>query len=176
MLTGYGGDLLQVWVRSLKLARMRSSQTKLRWMLVGPYWVIASFIVFVFYFHDSFCARPGSRNYSIMVVQLGLALAAWDFVAGFVGALASTALEKMLKMRGISLLITTLVVGAGFAYLPLWMYRGYGVFRFENTWADVSCFFTEAYALGFLYFVVPLLALITFLRELLILRLLRQRT
>jgi hypothetical protein len=66
-------------------------------------------------------------------------------------------------------------MGPGFAYVPFWMKRGYGIFRFENTSADVSCFFTEANGLGFLFFVAPLLALVTFLREILIFRLPRQR-
>jgi hypothetical protein len=94
---------------------MYSPQTRLRWMLVGPYWIVASIILFLFYYHDSFCARPGSRNYSLMVIQLGLALAVWDLVAGFAGASVSTALEKMLNFRQIGLLITTLVIAAGFA-------------------------------------------------------------
>ena len=68
------------------------------------------------------------------------------------------------------------VMGAGFAYLPFFIYRGFGTFRFENTWADVSCFFTEGYGFGFLLFATPALALTTFLRELLIYRSLRQRT
>jgi len=111
-----------------------------------------------------------------MVLKLSLVLAAWDFVASFAGALASTTAEKVLGMRGISVLLTTVVVGAGFAYLPFWIYRGYGVFRFENTWADVSCFFTEGYGFAFLFFVTPALALMTFLREFFIFRSLRQRT
>jgi hypothetical protein len=50
------------------------------------------------------------------------------------------------------------------------MYRGYGSFRFENTWADVSCFFTEGYGIGFLVVVVPLLSLTTFARDFLVWR------
>jgi hypothetical protein len=155
---------------------MQAPQTRLRWMLAGPYWIIVSVFLFAFYFDDSFCERPGSQSYSIMVLKLSLVLAAWDFVAGFAAALASTAAKKALGMRGISVLLTTLVVGVGFAYLPFFIYSGYGHFRFENTWADVSCFFTEGYGFGFLFFVTPVLALVTFLRELLIFRSLRQRT
>ena len=155
---------------------MLAPQTRLRWRLVGPYWVIVSFFLFAFYTGDSFCERPGSQSYPIMVLKLSLVLAAWDFVASFAGALASTTAEKVLGMRGISVLLTTVVVGAGFAYLPFWIYRGYGVFRFENTWADVSCFFTEGYGFAFLFFVTPALALMTFLREFFIFRSLSQRT
>jgi len=112
----------------------------------------------------------------IMVLQLGLALAAWDFAAGFAGTFAFSAVEKKLGMNRLGQVLTALSVAAGFAYLPFWMYRGYGVFRFENTWADVSCFFTEEEnVFAFLFAVTPLLALVTFLREILILRSIRQR-
>jgi hypothetical protein len=155
---------------------MLSPQTRLRWMLIGPYWVIASLIVLAFSYDDPFCERPGSQSYPVIVAKLGLVLAAWDFIAGFAGARASASAEKVLGMRWISVFFTTLIVGAGFAYLPFFIYRGFGAFRFQNTWADVSCFFTEGYGFGFLLFVTPALALVTFLRELLINRSLKQRT
>jgi hypothetical protein len=155
---------------------MHSPQIRLRWLLVGPYWVIASLIVLALSYDNTFCERPGSQSYPIMVVKLGLVLATWDFVASFVGARASAAAEKVLGMRGIGVLLTTLIVGAGFVYLPFFIYRGSGAFRFQNTWADVSCFFTEGYSFGFLLFVTPALAVMTFLRELLIYRWLTQRT
>jgi hypothetical protein len=167
---------LQVRNVSLKLARMLSPQARLRFRLVGPYWFIAAFIVFAFYVDDSFCQRPGSQSYPIMVLKLSVVLAAWDFVAGFAGAWAASAVEKVLGMRGISVLLTTLIVGVGFAYLPFFIYRGYGVFRFESTWANVSCFFTEGYGFGFLFFLTPFLSLMTFLRELVIFRSPKKRT
>jgi hypothetical protein len=52
----------------------------------------------------------------------------------------------------------------GFASLPFWNYD------FEGTWADVSCFFTEGYGMAFPFFVAPLLALVTLVGELVILR------
>lgn len=80
-------------------------------------------------------------------------------------------------MNRLGQVLSTLLVAAGFAYLPFWIYRGYGVIRFENTWADVSCIFTEeGNIFAFLLAVTPLLALLTFLREILILKLIRQRS
>jgi hypothetical protein len=154
---------------------MNSPQTRLRLKLAVPYWIIASLALFAIYRGDSFCPRPGSRNFVLMVLQLSLALAMWDLVVGFAGSFAFAAVGKMSRMNLLGQVLTTLVVAAGFAYLPFWIYAGYGVFRFGNTWADVSCFFTEGYAFEFLFAVTPLLALMTFLREILILRLIRQR-
>src|SRR5579871_2218709 len=155
---------------------MHTPQTWLRLKLAGPYWIVASAILFAIYRNDSFCFRPGSRNFIIMVLQLGLALAAWDLVAGLAGTFALAAVENKLGMNRLSQVLTALSAAAGFASIPFWMYRGYGVFRFQNTWADVSCFFTEeGNVFAFLFAVTPLLALVTFLRELLILRSIRKR-
>jgi hypothetical protein len=54
--------------------------------------------------------------------------------------------------------------------MPFWIYRGFGVFLFANTWADVSCFFTEGYGMAFLIIEAPLLTAATLLRELFVLR------
>src|SRR4051812_14658578 len=101
---------------------MQLPQTRLRWLLAGPYCVVASLIVLTLSYNDSFCERPGSQSYPIMVVKLSLALTAWDFVAGFAGARAFTVAEKALGMPGISVLLTSLMVGAGFAYTPFFIY------------------------------------------------------
>jgi hypothetical protein len=103
----------------------------------------------------------------LLVALLALALTGWDILASFVGALAG----KVVKLRLISLLLATLIVASGLIYLPFWIYRGFGSFRFENTWADVSCFFTEeGNVFGFLFVVTPLMILTTILREFLLLR------
>ena len=52
----------------------------------------------------------------------------------------------------------------GFVALPFWIYD------FEGTWGDVSCFFTEGYAIAFPFFVALVLALATLAGELAILR------
>ena len=154
---------------------MYSPQIRLRLKLAGLYWIIASIVLFAIYYGDAFCYRPGSRNYAIMVIELGMALAVWDFVVGFAGSFLFAAVEKMLGMNLLGQVLTTVTVAAGFASLPFLLYGGYTVARFENTWADVGCFFTEGYLFAFLVVMTPLLALVTFLREILILRLIRQR-
>ena len=143
----------------------------MRATLAGCYWAVAFVVIYLFYRGDPFCMRPGSRNYACMSAQLALALAAWDFVASVVGAaVASAVAKKFRKLPWSGVLPATLIAAFGFFYLPFWMHKGYGSFRFEKTWADVSCFFTEGYLLGFLFFLAPLLTLTTFLRELLIMR------
>jgi hypothetical protein len=82
-------------------------------------------------------------------------------------------MARLLKQTWASLLLTVLIVASGLIYLPNWIYKGYGIFRFENTWADVSCFFTEGYMLGFLFFLAPLLILATVLREVILMRQIR---
>ena len=149
---------------------------RLRGVLFASYCVIAFITLFVFSVDNTACARPGARNYLILTAQLALAIAAYDFAVSVGVAAASTAAKKVFKMQWTRSLLTTVIVGSGLAYLPFWIYRGYGSFRFENTWADVSCFFTEGYGLGFPFVVVPVLTLSTLLREILILRFQRHRS
>lgn len=140
-----------------------------------PYFLAAFAVLAVFSSGDTFCARPGGGNHTIMAAKLALALTAYDFAVSFGLASVLTG-SKTLKRFWIPLLFTTLIVGASFGCLPFWIYKGYGSFRFENTWADVSCFFTEGYLLGFLFIAAPLLTLTTFLREFIVLRFQRRRT
>ena len=77
----------------------------------------------------------------------------------------------LLRFRGIGkcsrwlqIFLSALVAGAGFASIPFWIYRGYGHFLLENTWADVSCFFTEGYGMMFPVVVAPLLTGATVIR------------
>ena len=55
-------------------------------------------------------------------------------------------------------------MGVSVAALPSWIYEGYGVFRFEGTWASVSCAFTEGYGIVFPILMAPALALATFVK------------
>lgn len=58
----------------------------------------------------------------------------------------------------------------GFASIPFWIYDS-GMFLFEGTLLDISCFFTEGYGMVFPLVVAPALALATLAGELIILRL-----
>jgi hypothetical protein len=132
------------------------------------FFAVAYAILSFFSYNSYFCAaeRTG-HNHALTSARLALALTIWNFFAGWCGSLALP-LGKKHPFNGllpVGLTISTLIAGVGFISLPFWIYRGYGVFWFENTWADVSCFFTEGYALGFAMLVAPALALVTLICE-----------
>jgi hypothetical protein len=66
--------------------------------------------------------------------------------------------------------VSTILAFAGFASLPFWLFEGYGHWRFENTGANVSCFFMEGYGMAFPFVVAPLLAMATLVCEVLVYR------
>jgi hypothetical protein len=123
------------------------------------YLVVASVILYS-YADPYFCAasRIGQSRF-LVSIKLALACTVWDFVAGW----SSGAVFR--QRRGLRAFVSALIAGAGFASIPFWIYRGYGVFMFENTPADVSCFFTEGSGRAFPFVVAPALAIATFVRE-----------
>ena len=143
----------------------RSSAPGLRGILFAFYFAAAFIVLFYFSHDDPFCARPGVRNHWLVTGQLALALAAYGFAVSFGVAAALNTAPKIARMRWMGSIIAALVVGLGVASLPFLIYRGSGHFRFEGTWADVSCFFTEGYGLMFPLVVAPLLAVATFAQE-----------
>jgi hypothetical protein len=54
--------------------------------------------------------------------------------------------------------------------MPFWINEGSGRLLYQHSWTDVSCFFTEANGIGFLFVVAPVLASATLARELLVLK------
>ncbi|HEY3939886.1 MAG TPA: hypothetical protein VGL97_20820 [Bryobacteraceae bacterium] len=154
---------------------MRLSEAALRGVLAVIYCLVAFLVLVSFSAGDPFCVRPGARNHILLTAQLALALTIYDFLIGTGTSAVTNSAKDVAKSRWITPFVATLIVGCSLAYLPSWVYRGYGHFRFEHTWADVSCFFTEGYGLAFMFVVAPVMALTTFLRELAILRLQRQR-
>jgi hypothetical protein len=59
-------------------------------------------------------------------------------------------------------------------FLPPLLYKGYGIFLFEGTWADVSCLFREGYGMVFPIVAAPVFAAMSFLREIIASRPLRR--
>jgi len=144
---------------------MRYSKFAPRGTLFIAYFVVTSAVLFLFSAGDSFCARPSGPNHEIATLALAVALSILDFAVSVIVAAARSASSTIMKWRWITPVTAAFLVGAVCAYFPSWIYRGYGHFRFENTWADVSCFVTEGYGFGFMFVVAPILALATFLRE-----------
>jgi hypothetical protein len=111
----------------------------------------------------------GKGNRKITCDALALAVTAWDFISSLLGAVASS-----FGWIWVAPALSTIVVFAGLASLAWLAHIGYGSFRFENTWADISCFVTEGYGMMFPISVAPLFAAITLIREVVLLRLQRR--
>src|SRR5256885_151450 len=122
------------------------------------FFAIAYAILSFFSYNSFFCAaqRTG-HNHALTTARLALALSVWNFFACWCGSLV-LAHGKKHSFHGRTAVVVTLstaIAGVGFISLPFWIYRGYGVFWFENTWMDVSCFFSRKLRLVFSMFVVP---------------------
>lgn len=133
-----------------------------RLLLEVAYFICCFGILSWFSYRDLFCSRPGGPSHAVITARLATACTAWDTVAGAAAALSVAATRKH---RWIPLAVSTSVSWLGFRSIPSWIYRGYGHFLFENTWADVSCFFTEGYGMAFPLVVAPALGALTLLRE-----------
>ena len=72
-----------------------------------------------------------------------------------------------MRFRTAAPLLAAAITGAGIASLPFWIFRGYGHFLFEGTWADVSCFFAEGHLIVFPFLVAPALGLLTLIHGIL---------
>lgn len=144
---------------------------RIRVALAGLYFVAAFGLLSWFSYNSYFCAseRTG-RSHVLTTFRLALVCTAWDAVASACGAFFVVAIKRYVYWRGFAPLVSMIVAGLGFFYMPFWINEGYGGFLFEKTWADVSCFFTEGYGFGFLFFIAPALAVATLLREWVILR------
>lgn len=139
-----------------------------------PYFVFAYLILTLFTFNSYFCssARTGqSHAWRIAVLAAGCTL--WDSIASAIGRLAAS-FNRRNGSSATVIVVSTVTAGIGFASVPFWIYQGYGRFLFENTWADVSCFFTEGYGLVFPIIAAPALAAATLVKGLLVARAQRQ--
>jgi hypothetical protein len=136
-----------------------------RILATSLYFFIASVVLFYFGDRDYFCSptRTG-HSYIHTVAILALACTLWSLLAGASGAMANRIMGKEVGST-ISGVLILLSAGAGFVSIPFWIYRGYGVFLFEHTWADVSCFFTEGYGMSFPFVVAPILTAATLFQE-----------
>jgi hypothetical protein len=137
------------------------------------FFVVASAILAWFSHGSYFCAseRTG-RSHALTTARLAFAFTAWNFFSGWCGSLVLT-LGKKRSFNGLTavpLFLTMVIAGVGYGSVPFWIYRGHGIFWFENTWADVSCFFSEGYAIVFPFVIAPALALTSLICEWLVIR------
>jgi hypothetical protein len=134
--------------------------------LTAIYFAATFSILFYFSEGNTFCEQV--NGHLIESIRLAIACTVWSLFASFCGAIASQAFGRFLKFFGG--FVSFFVAFAGFASLPFWLYLGYGHFRFENTIADVSCFFTEGFGIVFPIIVAPVLAALTLACEFVIQR------
>jgi hypothetical protein len=139
---------------------MSVSRTERTWIALPiVYFAIAYTVLAVFSYNSYFCSSIRSgHNHALTTARLAFACTAWALV---ICSLVSLAVSNKLIKPGLGLFFCTVLSGTGFVSIPFWIYRGYGSFLFENTWADVSCFFTEGYGMVFPIFVAPLLCAAT---------------
>lgn len=134
---------------------MSVSRTERTWIsLLIVYFAIAYAILAVFSYNSDFCSSISSgHNHALTTARLAFACTAWALV---ICGLVTLAVSNKLIKPGLGLFLCTVLSGTGIGSIPFWIYRGYGRFLFEHTWADVSCFFTEGYGMVFPIFVAPL--------------------
>ena len=129
--------------------------------LIALYFAATFCILFYFSDGNTFCG--GAHGHLIETTRLAIACTAWSLFASLCGAIVSQKFGGFLKFS--AEVVVFFVAFAGFGSLPLWIYAGYGHFRFENTIADVSCFFAEGFGIAFPIIVAPVLAALTLLCE-----------
>lgn len=146
--------------------QIRISEKRARFAVTVAYFVVCFGGLF-YYAHGSyFCSRQGRTQHFIQTLRLAVGCTAWSLLVGVCGQV----LGRRPRWRRLGPPVSALLAYLGFASITLWIYRGFGQFLFEGTWADVSCFFTEGYGSMFPIVVAPALALATFLGELVILK------
>lgn len=122
----------------------------------------AATFCYLFYLSDGNTFCGGAHGRLVETIRLAIGCTAWSLFASLCGAIAFHKLKIPKSAAGF---ISFAVALLGFISITYWIYAGYGHFRFENTIADVSCFFTEGFGIVFPIIVAPVLAAQTLLCE-----------
>ena len=128
---------------------------------------VIAFLSF-FYNGSPFCGR-------LQVLKLALVVVALDSLASSFGWAFSWTLRSKRKVVVYAPVFSTLLVSGCLVYLPFWLFQGYGHFRFEYTSWNLRCVFEEGYVITFLAICAPVLAGMTFCREIGIEKVLRPK-
>lgn len=126
---------------SHRLSPMRSAS-------IGAYFVPA------FAFLYWFAGRDSLRS----TFSLSFASTIWDLFSCVVGTWLG---QNLMKLRTAAPLLAASITGTGLASMSFWIYKGYGHFLFEGTFADVSCFFKGGSGIAFPFVVAPALGFLT---------------
>ena len=152
---------------------MNSMNRKTLWTRVAlTALYFAATFCYLFYISDGNTFCGGAHGRLVESIRLAIACTAWSL---FASLCAATAFHKLKIPKSAAGFISFAVALLGFISIPYWISTGYG-FRFENTIADVSCFFTEGFGIVFPIIVAPVLAALTLLCEYLAHRITRKIT
>jgi hypothetical protein len=90
--------------------------------------------------------------------SFALGCTVWDLFACMAGSWVA---QKLMKLRTAAPLLAGAITGSALASIPFWIYRGYGHFLFEGTWADIGSFFAEGHGIAFPFVIAPALGVLT---------------
>jgi len=133
-----------------------------RWVHAGLtlFYFGVSWSVLLWYTSDDpFCAPSGINNHILVSARLALACTAWDFRSGIGGAWSA----RVMSAPKLAPFLRAVIAALGVGSIPFWLFRGYGVWLFQGTWADVSCLFTEEFGMAFPFVVAPSLGIVSLL-------------
>jgi hypothetical protein len=128
-------------------------------LLSGVLYFAVAYAILYSYADNYFCSPARGQPRAVVAAKLALACTVWDALAGAISVFLNQ------QPRWLRACVSALIAGLGFASIPFWIYRGYGHFMFEHTWADVSCVFAEGYGMVFPLTAAPVLAVVSVTRE-----------
>jgi len=151
---------------------MRKSPVLIRAALSCAYGVIV--FAFLSYWHsgNTFCDGANPAGIRLHVLRLGIAIVALDLAAGLCGSTMDSLVKSDRGKFCFSPLVAAVIVGVAAWALPDFVNSDPGFF--VNTPWDVTCLFYEGYGIVFIALCVPLLAGLTFVRELSVVRITRR--
>jgi len=148
-------------------AKKRIDGFRRRILSSAGYLLFAGVFLGIVYNGDTFCGGRHHHIESILVFSMLAAL--WDAVSGLVASAVDPFVGLPRRPAGRvaweSVFTCMFVAALGFLPVPVWIYRGFGHFRFEGTWLDFGCLFAEGYSYGYLMLVGPFLTAASGVRE-----------
>jgi hypothetical protein len=150
---------------SVKIGMMRKILI-LRAVLTCAYGILA-FVFCHLIFSDSFCDHPGSQGFLLAIMKVTVAVTLWGSIANASCGIVTAPSKRFDFSPSLAAALSAVFVGLGVGYLPNLIFTGYGVFRFDGSWASVTCLFEEQQDFFFRFFAPFVLGFLTLAREIL---------